>query len=69
MAWKKWNNTEMDRRDKAAEASITKADAQADAAHAPSATMRPVVRAATGAGQIPAAGPLTSHDDLDKVQP
>jgi hypothetical protein len=68
MGWK-WNNPEMDRRDKAAVAAITKADQQADASHAPSKAMKAVVTAATGAGALPPAGPLTSHADLEKVQP
>lgn len=67
-AWQPWTNTTMDRRAAAAQASLRKADAQANAAHAPKGEMPAVVTAATGAGDLPAAAPLTRHNDLVKVQ-
>jgi hypothetical protein len=62
-----WNNTVMDARVQAMQASLTRADQQADASH-PSKAMRPVVDAASGPAESSAA-PLVSTTDRLKVQP
>jgi len=66
--WQPWMNPTKDTREQTADRQHSAANKAANAAQAPSATMRPVVDAATGTGDWPASQPLTAHNNIEKKQ-